>query len=129
MSGSRSRILVALAASVLLVVALSASAEASVPGKTTTAIIRGVGSYYSSPHWSPRLTRIARGTTIEWLAVTNHHRIVAYGGNWRFDRALPNGATVDRRFTRRGTFRFRCRIHSTMVNGLCQGMCGKIIVS
>ena len=28
-----------------------------------------------------------------------------------------------------GTFLFRCTIHSTIVNGVCQGMCGKIIVS
>ena len=128
MSGSRTRILVALAASVLLVMALSASAEASVPGRGTTTIIRGVGSYYSSPHWSPSVTRIAHGTTIEWLAVTNHHHIAAYGGNWRFNHALPNGASVNRRFATRGTFLFRCLIHSSLVNGVCQGMCGKIIV-
>ena len=129
MSGSRTRILVALAASVLLVVALSGTAEASVPGKGTTTIIRALGNYYSSPHWSPRLTRISRRTTIEWLAVTNDHHIVAYGGNWRFNHALPNGASVDRRFASAGTFLFRCRIHSTMANGVCQGMCGKIIVT
>lgn len=128
MSGSRTRILVALAASVLLVVALSGAAEASAPRRTTTAIIRGVGSYYSSPHWSPAVARIARGTTVEWLAVSNHHHIVAYGGNWTYNRVLPNGANVRRRFAARGTFRFRCSIHSTLVNGVCQGMCGRIIV-
>ena len=128
MPGSRIRVLVALAASVLLVVALSAGAEASVPGRGTTTIIRGVGSYYSSPHWSPIVTRIAHGTTIEWLAVTNHHRIAAYGGNWTYNRALPNGGHVDRRFAARGTFLFRCLIHSSLVNGVCQGMCGRIIV-
>ena len=129
MSGSRTRILVALAASVLLVVALSASAEASVPGRGTTTIIRGVGSYYSSPHWSPSIARIAHGTRIEWLAVTNHHRIAAYGGDWTYNRVLPNGASVHRRFARRGTFLFRCLIHSSLVSGDCQGMCGKIIVT
>ena len=128
MSGSRSRILVALAASTLLVVALSGTAEASAPGKGTTTVISAVGSYYSSPHWSPSLTRITRGTTIEWLAVTNDHHIAAYGGNWRYNQALPNGAHVDRRFPMSGTFLFRCLIHSTLANGVCQGMCGKIIV-
>lgn len=128
MSGSRTRILVALAASVLLVVALSASAEASVPGRGTTTIIRGVGNYYSSPHWSPSVARVAHGATIEWLAVTNHHHISAYGGNWTYNRVLANGAHVDRRFASAGTFLFRCTIHSSLVNGVCQGMCGKIIV-
>jgi plastocyanin len=128
MSGSRTRILVALVASVLLVLALSASAGASVPGKGTTTIIRAVGNYYSSPHWSPRLTRVAHGTTIEWLAVTNDHHIVAYGGNWMYNQPLPNGASVHRRFATSGTFLFRCSIHSTLANGVCQGMCGKIIV-
>ena len=99
------------------------------PGRGTTTIIRGVGSYYSSPHWSPSIARIAHGTRIEWLAVTNDHHIVAYGGNWRFNHELPNGASVDRRFATSGTFLFRCRIHSSMVNGVCQGMCGKIIVT
>lgn len=128
MSGSRTRILVAMAASVLLVLTLSASAEASMPGRTTTTIVRGVGSYSSSPHWSPSVTRIAHGATIEWLAVTNHHHLVAYGGNWTFNHVLPTGASVHRRFAARGTFLFRCSIHSSLVNGVCQGMCGKIIV-
>jgi hypothetical protein len=53
---------------------------------------------------------------------------VAYGGHWIFNRILPNGSSVTRRFLRRGTFLFRCTIHSRIVNGVCQGMCGRIVV-
>ena len=127
MSRSRTHTLLASATAVLLVVALSAVADAS-SARVMTTTIRGVGSTYSSPHWSPTRVRIQEGSRVRWRAVSFNHFVVAYGGNWTFRHALPQGTSVKRLFPDAGTFRFRCRIHSTLVNGSCQGMCGKIVV-
>ncbi|MGZ4110436.1 MAG: cupredoxin domain-containing protein [Actinomycetota bacterium] len=127
MSRSPARILVATATVLLLVLALAGTADASPSGRTTT-IIRAVGAAYSSPHWSPNRVKVSPGSKIEWLAVTYDHHIVAYGGHWHFDHALPNGSSVTHRFAKKGTYLFRCTIHSTIVNGVCQGMCGKVVV-
>ena len=127
MSKSHTRAAVAMGAAGFVVVALSGAAEASQVGRTTK-VVQGVASLYSSPHWSPNVVRIARGSTIKWVAVSRRHFVLAYGGHWVYSHALPQGSSVSRRFMTRGTFLFRCRIHSTMVNGHCQGMCGKVIV-
>ena len=53
------------------------------------------------------------------------HTVTAYGGNWSYDRTLSSGERVFKKFRRAGTFKFRCRFHSQMVDGQCNGMCGK----
>jgi predicted lipoprotein with Yx(FWY)xxD motif len=75
------------------------------------------------------VVRIASGSTVRWKAVSGSHTVTAYGGHWAFNRSLPDGSSVQRRFTTPGTFRFRCTIHSQLANGKCQGMCGKVVAS
>jgi len=127
MTGSRARIVVASVAAVLMVAALSGVLNAS-PGRGTVTTIRAVASAYSSPHWTPKRVKIDPGTRVEWLAVNYDHVLVAYGDNWTFNHPLSEGASVTKRFRRPGIFLFRCTIHSTLVNGVCQGMCGKVVV-
>ena len=127
MTGSRARIVVASLAAVLMVSALTGVVNAS-PGRGTVTTISAVASTYSSPHWTPARVKIDPGTRVEWLALNYDHVLVAYGDNWTFDHSLPEGASVTKRFRRRGIFLFRCTIHSTLVNGVCQGMCGKVVV-
>jgi plastocyanin len=128
MSGSRTRSMVASAAAVLLVTALSGVAGGSPSARGGTVTVRALGDSYTSPHWSPKITRIDSGTRVKWVAVTNDHRLVAYGGGWTFNKPLPEGSSVTRRFAHAGKYTFRCRVHSSMANGRCQGMCGKVVV-
>jgi plastocyanin len=79
-------------------------------------------------HWSPKNVTISTGDTVTWKAVRGNHTITAYGGNWTFNHHLRHGDTEDRTFGTAGTFLFRCRIHSTLTNGHCEGMCGKVVV-
>src|SRR5258707_9706183 len=120
MTGSRARIVVAWVAAVIMVAVFAGGVDAS-PVRGTTTTIRGVGSTYTSPHWSPTHVRIAHGTRVKWLAASYDHVLVAYGGHWTFRHQLPQGSSVTRRFPGAGTFLFRCRIHSSLVNGVCQG--------
>jgi plastocyanin len=87
--------------------------------------VRGI-----SPNvWSPKVRRIAPGAIVRWFAVNRGHNVRSRGANWSYFRRLPRGTSVARRFNRRGTFRFRCTIHSRLTPGVCHGMCGSIVVS
>ena len=49
--------------------------------------------------------------------------------NWSFFRNLPLGYAVTKTFKRTGVFKYYCTIHGSVVNGVCSGMCGRIVVS
>jgi plastocyanin len=90
--------------------------------------VRGVfnGTRYV---WSPTVKTITRGTAVRWRAVDGSHTIKSRGANWSYFRNLPLGSAVTRTFNRRGTFRYYCTIHGSLSNGVCTGMCGRIVVS
>jgi plastocyanin len=121
------RHLVSLAASLLLIVGSIGAAAASGSGDAPTRDTKTVRAI--SDHWSPTTVRISAGDGIRWKAVSNSHTVTAYRGGWRFDESLASGQAVRHRFAAAGIFRFRCRIHSSLVNGVCSGMCGKVVVS
>jgi plastocyanin len=121
-TGPTKRSLAALVLSSLVLLGSAGVADAVTVG------VRGIfnGSRYV---WSPRVRTIAPGTTIRWRAVDGTHNIRSRGSNWSFFRTLPQGTARIRTFNRRGTFRYLCTIHGNVVNGVCSGMCGRIVVS
>ena len=78
--------------------------------------------------WSPQTRSIVPGTIIRWRAVDGSHNVRSRGSNWSYFRNLPRGTSVARTFNRRGTFRYYCTIHGSVSNGVCNGMCGRIVV-
>lgn len=78
--------------------------------------------------WRPASRSIAVGDRVRWRAVDGSHNLKSRGANWSFFRNLPQGTTVGRTFNRRGTFRYYCTIHGSVQNGVCTGMCGRIVV-
>ncbi len=127
MTGTRVRIVIASVAAVLMVSAFSAAVSAS-PHRGAVKTIRGVGSLYASPHWSPKRVSIEEGSRVKWLAVSGTHTVTAYGASWHFRHPLSEGTSFTKRFADSGTYLFRCSFHSSLVNGRCEGMCGKIVV-
>ena len=127
MSTRTVRSTIAAAAAAILVAALATSAvaepQASRGPVRATKTVKAIGT-----GWTPTTVRISTGDAIRWKAISNTHTVTAYGGNWHFDQNLPMGAVLRHTFRRAGTFRFRCRIHSTLVNGRCSGMCGRVVV-
>lgn len=121
------RIRISLVLATFLVVTAVAGTGAAAQGhhapKRATKTVKGIVS-----HWSPTTVRISTGDTIKWKAVSGTHTVTAYGNNWTFNHGLATGQVEDRRFAHAGTFRFRCTIHSTLTNGQCSGMCGKVVV-
>lgn len=68
---------------------------------------------------------------IVWKNPTDEpHDVSSYkkGKDWSFRTTLAPGESVSKRFRRQGSYYYRCRLHSTMDNGECSGMCGLIHV-
>jgi plastocyanin len=78
--------------------------------------------------FSPARVRIAPGTKVVWKAVGLTHTVTAYKGHWSKDATIPAGQTTSFKFKSSGRYKYRCTIHSTLSDGVCTGMCGKIIV-
>lgn len=122
MADRRRKGIAALALAVGLTLGTSGMADAVTVG------VRGVfnGTRYV---WSPKAKTITRGTIVRWRSVDGSHTVRSRGANWSYFRNLPLGASVARTFNRRGTFRYYCTIHGSISNGVCTGMCGRIVVS
>ncbi len=79
--------------------------------------------------WSPTFKKVAKGTRIVWKNPTTvTHTVKSYKSHWLTKRILAPGAKTHKRLKKRGVYFFRCTIHSTLSNGVCSGMCGKIRV-
>jgi plastocyanin len=121
-TGSTKRTLAALSLSVVLLLGSAGATEAATVG------VRGI-LYGARYVWSPMARTIVPGTAVRWRAVDGNHNIKSRGANWSYFRTLPVGSTRTRTFNRRGTFRYYCTIHGSVSNGVCAGMCGRIVVS
>jgi len=122
MAGRRRKGIAVLALAAGLTLGTSGMADAVTVG------VRGVfnGTRYV---WSPKARTISRGTAVRWRSVNGSHTVKSRGANWSYSRSLPLGTSVARAFNRRGTFRYYCTIHGSVSNGVCTGMCGRIVVS
>jgi len=55
--------------------------------------------------------------------------VVAYGGGWAFNEMLQPGEQARRVFQAQpDPYAYRCTLHSAIVDGRCEGMCGLIHV-
>jgi plastocyanin len=63
-----------------------------------------------------------------WKAVSGTHTVTAYSKNWSKNTTISQGNTTSFTFKKAGTYKFVCTIHGSVSNGVCSGMCGKIVV-
>jgi plastocyanin len=81
--------------------------------------------------WRPAHLFISEGDRVVWKNPDDRrHNVVAYGGGWRLNEMLSPGEQVRRVFdrARNEPFAFRCTLHSAIVDGQCDGMCGLVHV-
>jgi plastocyanin len=78
--------------------------------------------------WKPRAVSIANGTKVVWRAVDGRHTVTAWKGPWSKDTTIAQGSSTSFTFKKTGVYKFRCRFHSSLVNRVCSGMCGKVTV-
>jgi plastocyanin len=103
--------------------ALVAMPATSIGGKTR---IRAT----SDRTWNPDFKGVAKGTKVIFKNPTSvTHNVTAYRGDWSKNTNISPGEKTSKRFTKNGAYYYRCRIHSTLSDGECNGMCGHIHVS
>ena len=115
-----------------LVIAAAVAATAlgqALPAEASTLIKAEGIACSTSNHFSPSSVSVSKGTKVVWKSACGTHTVTAYGGNWSKDTTIAKGQTTSRTFKSKGTFRFRCKFHSSLVNGTCSGMCGRVRVS
>ena len=115
---TRFTIVLTLAASLLL---------ASADFAQATTVIKAT----SARHWNPASTSVAHGTKVVWKNPTTFdHTVTAYGGGWSKNTIIASGGGHTAfTFQSSGTYKFRCRFHSSVINGVCSGMCGVVKVT
>jgi plastocyanin len=114
----------------VLVLAIAGLLPMAAPGTAQAVTVRVRGIYGTSGFvWSPKAKAIVKGTTVRWRAVEGSHTVKSRGANWSYFRNVPLGYSVTRTFRRAGVFKYYCTIHGQVMNGVCSGMCGRIVVS
>jgi len=100
---------------------------AMAPAANSAVVVKGV-STSAGFRWKPNVTDVAKGTKVVWKAVNSSHTVTAYKGSWSKDTTINQGQSTSFIFNKAGTYKFRCRFHSHLTNGVCSGMCGKVVV-
>ena len=82
-----------------------------------------------SDSFSPATKKVARGTKVVWKNPSgSEHNVTAYSSNWSKSSTIDEGQRTKQVFRKRGTYKYRCTLHSDMDGRKCDGMCGKIVV-
>jgi plastocyanin len=84
----------------------------------------------STNKWNPIHVSMQAGTAVQWRNPTSRvHDLKSTSKNWDFRRMLDPGERAKRTFGKAGFYKYRCLRHSSVVNGVCKGMCGYIHVA
>jgi plastocyanin len=79
--------------------------------------------------WRPARLLVPFGSKVVWRMVDGSHTFRATSKNWsKHTGTLAPGSTTSFTFKRKGVYRYRCTIHSVLVDGRCSGMCGRVVV-
>jgi plastocyanin len=108
----------------LVAAAIVATALGQAMPAQSAAVVRARCNFFD-----PAKVGVQHGTRVVWRGACATHTVTAYGGNWSKDVTISRGQTTGRTFKKAGLFKFRCRFHSTLSNGVCSGMCGRVRVT
>ena len=118
----RKKFVVIAASAVLAAVGLGTAAAPTFAASTT---VKATGN----DTWSPSSKTVSKGTKVVWKNPSDDdHNVVSYKGAWSKSSSLAEGGSTSFAFRKGGTFKYRCTLHSSLNDGKCQGMCGKVVV-
>ena len=112
---------------IVLVSALVVLGAAAIPAQAVV-VVKASGTSSATGHFKPKALSVAKDTKVKWRAVEGFHTVTAYSRNWSKDSNLSVGNPTTFTFKRTGTFKYRCTFHSSLSNGVCSGMCAKVVV-
>lgn len=79
--------------------------------------------------WNKDFVSISKGDKVVWKNPTNvNHTVTFYEGASK-DTTISEGERTSKKFRKRGAFYYRCKLHSTLSDGECNGMCGHVHVN
>ncbi len=113
---------------VVTVVAVGAALGFAAPSLGDTTRIKAIkeGDKYL---WNKDFVSISKGDKVVWRNPTNvKHTVTFYEGASKNTTIGPDERT-SKKFKTKGAKYYRCRIHSTLSDGECNGMCGHVHVS
>jgi plastocyanin len=116
--------LAALALAALLALTAAPSLQAAVVVKAVASDADPYGYAFR-----PKRLEVGVGTRVTWKAVAGFHDVTSTSKNWSKSSSLSIGDPTSFTFRKTGTFRYRCTIHSSLVDGACTGQCGKVVVT
>jgi plastocyanin len=115
-------------ASALLAAALGLAPQAAVAAPM---LIKAKPASNGGWKWAPDVEHLVTPKRVKWKNPTEEpHSVKFYKGPLEGERFLvPEGESRIRKIKKAGTYKYRCDIldHSTMNDGKCSGMCGKIV--
>lgn len=94
-----------------------------------TSLAREVVKATTADRWNPDFVHASWGEKVIWKNPAwqgREHTVTAYGRNWSKDVFLDPGERTSKVFRKRGTYKYRCTLHSNLSNGNCSGMCGVV---
>ncbi len=83
----------------------------------------------SNDTWKKKHTYIEKGDRVVWKNPDSEEHDVTFYRGTTFSAPLPPGGRAKKKFKKKGTSLYRCTLHSGIVDGGCQGMCGFVHVS
>lgn len=115
------------AAVALMSLVAVAAVAGSAPAETVR--IRAFGEP-GSFHWHPKQKVAVKGDKVVWKNTTDAtHTVTSYGRGWSKDNRVAAGEATSFVFNKTGTYKFRCKLHSTLEGSVCDGMCGGVKVN
>jgi plastocyanin len=111
------------------VVALGAALGFAAPSLGDTTRIKAIkeGDKYL---WNKDFVGISKGDRVIWKNPTGvKHTVTFYKGPASSDTTIGEGERTSKKFRKRGAYYYRCKLHSSLNDGECNGMCGHVHVS
>jgi plastocyanin len=86
-------------------------------GFPATSLAREVVKATGDDRWNPDFVHVSRGEKVVWKNPARHddtHTVTATSNNWSKNVILDPGERTSKRFWKRGTYEFTCRLHGRM---------------
>ncbi|HEX2294841.1 MAG TPA: plastocyanin/azurin family copper-binding protein, partial [Actinomycetota bacterium] len=79
--------------------------------------------------WNKDFVSVNKGDKVVWRNPTNRKHTVTFYQGASKDTTIGPDERTSKKFTSTGAKYYRCKLHSTLSDGDCNGMCGHVHVN
>lgn len=114
---------------VVALCALGAVAAFAAPSMGGTTTVKAAGSN-GAWIWSKTSVDVTKGGKVAWKNPTFvPHTVTFYKGGITSSVRIDPGESTSKAFNKAGSFYYRCKMHSSITDGACAGMCARVKVT